>query len=144
MYSKLLIPLDGSKTAEKVLPFARILAGALKLPIELLEVVDIGAATAHIAADKARYLARIIAESESASREHLDEIAATFAGFPVNCKVERGRPADVIIERAEAEKGTLIAMATHGRSGINRWLMGSVADRVVHYSHIPVMLIHPN
>jgi len=109
MYSKLLIPLDGSKTSEKVLPFARILAGTLKLPIELLEVVDIGAATAHIAADKARYLDTIIAEGESASREHLDEIAATFAGLPVSCKVERGRPADVIIERAEAEKVTLMA-----------------------------------
>jgi nucleotide-binding universal stress UspA family protein len=141
MYAKLLIPLDGSKTAEKVLPFARILAGTLKLPIELLGVVDIGAATAHIAADKARYLARIIAESESASREHLDEIAATFAGLPVSCKVERGRPADVIIERAEAEKGTLIAMATHGRSGINRWMMGSVAEKVLRGTTTPLFLV---
>ena len=102
MYSKILIPLDGSKVAEKVLPFARILAGTLKLPIEFLEVVDIAAATAHIVADKARYLDTIIAEGESASREHLAEIAATFPGFHVSCKVERGRPADVIIERAEA------------------------------------------
>ena len=141
MYSKLLIPLDGSKTSEKVLPFARILAGTLKLPIELLEVVDIGAATAHIAADKARYLDTIIAEGESASREHLDEIAATFGGLPVSCKVERGRPADVIIERAEAEKGTLIAMATHGRSGINRWMMGSVAEKVLRGTTTPLFLV---
>ena len=118
-----------------------ILAGTLKLPIELLEVVDIGAATAHIAADKARYLDTIIAEGESASREHLDEIAATFAGLPVSCKVERGRPADVIIERAEAEKGTLIAMATHGRSGINRWMMGSVAEKVLRGTTTPLFLV---
>jgi len=141
MYTRMLIPLDGSKTSEKVLPFARILAGTLKLPIELLEVVDIGAATAHIAADKARYLDTIIAEGESASREHLDEIAATFAGLPVSCKVERGRPADVIIERAEAEKGTLIAMATHGRSGINRWMMGSVAEKVLRGTTTPLFLV---
>ena len=56
MYTKILIPLDGSKTAENVLPFARVLAETLKLPVELLGVVDIGAMAAHIAADKARYL----------------------------------------------------------------------------------------
>ena len=141
MYTKLLIPLDGSKTSEKVLPFARILAGTLKLPIELLEVVDIAAATAHIVADKARYLDTIIAEGESASREHLAEVAATFPGFDVTCKVERGRPADVIIDRAEAEKDTLIAMATHGRSGINRWMMGSVAEKVLRGTTAPLFLV---
>jgi nucleotide-binding universal stress UspA family protein len=141
MYSKILIPLDGSRTSESILPFARILAGTLKLPIELLEVVDITAATAHIAADKARYLDTIIAEGEQASGEHLDEIAATFPGFRVTCKVERGRPADVIIERAEAEKGTLIAMATHGRSGINRWMMGSVAEKVLRGTTAPLFLV---
>ena len=141
MFSKLLIPLDGSKTAEKVLPFARILAATFKLPLELLEVVDIAAATVHIAADKARYLDRIIAEGESASRERLDEIAAKFSGLQVSCKVERGRPADVIIERAEAEAGTLIAMATHGRSGINRWMMGSVAEKVLRGTKVPLFLV---
>ena len=141
MYSKLLIPLDGSKTAEQVLPFARILAGRLTLPIEFLEVVDLAAATAHMVADKALYLGRIIAEAESASREYLAGIAATFAAVPVSCKVARGRPADVIIESAEAEKGTLIAMATHGRSGINRWLMGSVAEKVLRGTTAPLFLV---
>ncbi|MGH7818051.1 MAG: universal stress protein, partial [Candidatus Binatia bacterium] len=49
MYTKILIPLDGSRTAEKVLPFARVLAGTLKIPIELLEVVDVSRVSAHIA-----------------------------------------------------------------------------------------------
>lgn len=141
MYSKLLIPLDGSRTAEKVLPFARILAVTLKLPIELLEVVDIAAATVHIAADKARYLDKIIAEGENASREHLAEVARTFPGLNVNCQVIRGRPADIIIERAEAEHETLIAMATHGRSGINRWMMGSVAEKVLRGTKSSLFLV---
>jgi nucleotide-binding universal stress UspA family protein len=141
MYSKLLIPLDGSKTAEKVLPFARNLATSLKLPIELLEVVDVAKATAHIVADKARYLGTIIAQGERASREHLEEVAATFPGFRVTCRVEKGRPADRIIERAEAEKGTLIAMATHGRAGINRWMMGSVAEKVLRGTTAPLLLV---
>jgi Universal stress protein UspA and related nucleotide-binding proteins len=141
MYSKILIPLDGSPTSEKVLPFARILAHTLKLPVELLEVVDISAATAHVAADKARYLDTIIAEGERASREHLAEVAADFAGVHVDCTVERARPADAIIARAEAEPGTLIAMATHGRSGINRWMMGSVAEKVLRGTTTPLFLV---
>ena len=141
MYTKMLIPLDGSKTAEKVLPLARILAGTLKLPIELLEVVDISAASAHIVADKARYLDLIIAEAERSSQDYLNEIAASLAGVRIVCSVERGKPADVIIERAAAETGTLIAMATHGRSGVNRWMMGSVAEKVLRGTSTPLFLV---
>jgi nucleotide-binding universal stress UspA family protein len=50
----------------------------------------------------------------------------------------------MILKVADEIHADVIAMSTHGRSGIQRWLMGSVADRVVHHSHIPVMLIHPN
>ena len=141
MFSKMLIPLDGSKTSEKVLPFARILAHTLKLPVELLEVVDISAATAHVVADKARYLDGIIAEGERASRERLAEVSASFAGAHIECTVERGRPAEAIIARAEAEPGTLVAMATHGRSGISRWMMGSVAEKVLRGTSVPLFLV---
>jgi nucleotide-binding universal stress UspA family protein len=55
-----------------------------------------------------------------------------------------GSTPDTILEVAEETHADMIAMSTHGYSGIQRWLMGSVADQVVHYSHIPVMLIHPN
>jgi nucleotide-binding universal stress UspA family protein len=144
MYTKMLIPLDGSKTSEKVLPLARILGNTLKLPIELLEVVDISAATAHLAADKARYLDSLIAEGERVSREHLKEIAANFSGSKVVCTVERGKPAEVIIEKAALDSGTLIAMATHGRSGVNRWILGSVAEKVLRGSSNPLFLVRAN
>ena len=141
MYSKLLIPLDGSKTAEQVLPFARILAAKLKLPVELMDVIDISAMSAYIASDKARYLDTFIAEGERVSREYLDEIAAGLACVKVSCSVIRGKPADAIIEHAGAEKGTLIAMATHGRSGLDRWMLGSVAEKVLRGSHNPLFLV---
>ncbi len=144
MFTKILIPLDGSETSEKVLPLARNLAATLHLPIELLEVVDVSAATAHVAADKARYLDYLIAEGESVSREHLKEVAANFSGTKVVCTVERGKPAEVIIETAALEPGTLIAMATHGRSGVNRWLMGSVAEKVLRGSSNPLFLVRAN
>jgi nucleotide-binding universal stress UspA family protein len=141
MYTKLLIPLDGSKTAEQVLPFARILAATLNLPVELLDVIDISAVSARIANDKARYLDTMMTEGERVSREYLDEIAAGLAGVKVSCSVTRGKPADAIIESAAAEKGTLIAMATHGRSGLNRWLLGSVAEKVLRGSRNPLFLV---
>jgi nucleotide-binding universal stress UspA family protein len=141
MYTKILIPLDGSRTSERVLPFARVLAGTLKLPVELLEVVDVSAVSAHVASDKARYLDALIAEGERESREHLKAVAAGFAGSKVSCTVERGQPADAIIERAAADKGTLIAMATHGRSGVNRWVIGSVAEKVLRGSESTMFLV---
>lgn len=141
MYKKLLVPLDGSKTAEKALPFARALGSALKIPVELLEVVDISAMSLHVAADKARYLDVLIAEGENSAKAYLKEIAATFAGVEVSCTVERGRPGEVIIERAAAVNDTLVTMATHGRSGVNRWLMGSVAEKVLRGATTPLFLV---
>jgi nucleotide-binding universal stress UspA family protein len=141
MYTKMLIPLDGSQTAEQVLPFARLLAKMLKLPVDLLDVIDISAMSAHIASDKARYLDTLIAEAERVSREYLNDIAAGLAGVTVTCTVTRDKPADAIIESAAAEKGTLIAMATHGRSGLSRWMLGSVAEKVLRGSRNPLFLV---
>ena len=141
MFTKMLIPLDGSKNAEKVLPLARILAAALKLPIELLEVIDVAAVSARLAIDAPGNLDSLIFEGERVSREHLKEIAANFSGSKVACSVERGKPADVIIEQAALDPGTLIAMATHGRSGVNRWILGSVAEKVLRGSSNPLFLV---
>ena len=63
MYSKILVPLDGSKTAEKVLPYARYLAGKFKVPVELLAVVDIAEIASHMASEKARFLDTIIEDA---------------------------------------------------------------------------------
>jgi nucleotide-binding universal stress UspA family protein len=113
----------------------------LRLPVELLEVVDISAVSAHVASDKARYLDALIAEGERESREHLKGVATEFPGSKVSCIVERGKAADVIIEKAAANKGTLIAMATHGRSGVSRWVMGSVAEKVLRGSESTMFLV---
>jgi nucleotide-binding universal stress UspA family protein len=144
MYTNLLIPLDGSEAAETVLPFARLLAGALKIPIRLLVVVDVSVMTAHIAADKARYLDELIAGGERTSRAYLKELSASLNGFSVEDSVERGDPAEVIIEKAAQEKGTLVAMATHGRSGFDRWLLGSVAEKVLRGTSNDLFLVRAN
>ena len=141
MYTKLLVPLDGSATAEKVLPYARSLAEASRLPVELLGVVDQSDVAAHIAAWKARYLHTMVESGIRNSEAYLQRIAQTFINAEVKCTTEQGKPDEVIVAKAGADKNTLISMATHGRSGLDRWLMGSVTEKVLRSTTNPLLLI---
>ncbi len=118
------MPLDGSELAEAALPYAKTLAEKFGATLLLVRVVDIDA-PAEIAADARDYLARVGKE----------------IGLAVDIVVRYGDPAaeivDLVLELPEA----MITMTTHGRSGIGRWLFGSVADRVVRTAGVPVFLI---
>jgi nucleotide-binding universal stress UspA family protein len=144
MYTKILIPLDGSKTAETVLPYARYLAGKFKIPVDLLAVIDIAEIAAHMAAEKARFLDTMVEDGVRHSTAYLRGAARTFPGVEVNCMVERGKAEDVIIEKGKADIAMMIAMATHGRSGLNRFLLGSVAEKVLRGSANRLLLVRAN
>jgi nucleotide-binding universal stress UspA family protein len=135
----LLIPMDGSKTAEAVLPYGRALARSLEIPVELLGVVDTSVLDNRVFGGSEDSEA-IIAASIRSSEGYLKRIAKTFPADKVSCTVESGQPEDVIIEKAGSD-ATLTAMATHGRSGINRLLMGSVAEKVLRSATNPLILI---
>jgi nucleotide-binding universal stress UspA family protein len=141
MFTRLLIPLDGSKTAESVLPYAHFLAANLKTSVELLSVVDVAEIASHIPADRARHLDTLVQEGMRHSEAYLKAVADTFAGTNVKRTVENGRAEDVIVERAGVDNGTLITMATHGRSGLNRWLLGSIAEKVLRGTANPLLLV---
>ena len=141
MYSRILIPLDGSKTGEKVLPYARSLVGKFKVPVELLAVIDIGEIAMHMASEKARFLDTMIEDATRRSTSYLQGIAATFPGTTVKCSVEKGKAEECIIEKGATDKAMLITMATHGRSGLNRFLLGSVAEKVLRGMVNPLLLI---
>jgi nucleotide-binding universal stress UspA family protein len=141
MHTRLLIPLDGSKTAEKVLPYARFLAGKLKLTVELLQAIEVVEIGKRLAPDKAQFLNTVLENVARRSEQYLKEVAGIFTGVDVKCTVEKGIAGEVIIDKAAADKGTLISMATHGRSGIERWLLGSVAEKVLHGATNPLLLI---
>jgi nucleotide-binding universal stress UspA family protein len=131
--------MDGSKTAEAVLPYGRALARSLEIPVELLGVVDTSVLDNRVFGGSEDSEA-IIAASIRSSEEYLKRIAKTFPADKVSCTVESGQPEDVIIEKAGSD-ATLTAMATHGRSGINRLLMGSVAEKVLRSATNPLILI---
>lgn len=141
MYTRMLIPLDGSKLAENVLPYARTLAGALDLRIELLSVVDTMdfARTTH--AGHVRDFDPIIEAAVREGEQYLEGVARSFTGRKVTCVVEKGQADQIIIEKAAGDKETLIGMATRGRSGIHRWLMGSVAEKVLRGATNPLLLV---
>jgi nucleotide-binding universal stress UspA family protein len=141
MYTRMLIPLDGSQVAEQVLPYARCLAKALTIPVELLEVIDLEDLRLLANPERGRYIDTLLSEKMEAGKSYLEAIAQSFLGTEVTCIVEKGKAEDVVIERAATDKDMLIVMATHGRSGIQRWVLGSVTDKVLHGSTNHLFLI---
>lgn len=141
MYKKILVPLDGSGVAEVVLPYTRAFATALNIPVHLLQVVDSETLIPSVAAQQGRSHNILTAEREPNS-DYLKKIAASFFDpAAVSCSMRIGKPAEVIIEVAATHLDTLIAMATHGRSGIRRWLLGSIAEKTLHAAANDVLLI---
>jgi nucleotide-binding universal stress UspA family protein len=139
----MLIPLDGSNLAENVLPYARVLAGALGLRIDLLSVVESLDFTSTTHAGHMRSVDSIVEAAVRAGEQYLQNgVAPSFTGIGVDhCYVEQGNPAEIIIEKASRDKGTLIAMGTRGRSGIRRWMLGSVAEKVLRGAANPLFLV---
>lgn len=122
MYKKILVPLDGSRLSAGVMPYVCWLARGLNLSLELLHVND--------PARLAPYAPPL------QGSDYLQGVAAGLSGIvDVQCTVELGDPAEVILDRASAEPETLVAIATHGHSGPKRWLLGSVAEKVLRASH---------
>jgi nucleotide-binding universal stress UspA family protein len=144
MYKKILVPLDGSKTAEGVLPHAKALAYSEGAEIILLNVVANPAV--EFAFSDPSIAAQTVAEEEELGRKYMEEIEASIKadGFPVSVMMSEGSAANAILETADRIGADIIAMSTHGRSGAAHWLIGSVAERVVRHSKIPVMLIRSN
>lgn len=133
---KILVLLDGSDCAENVLPMVEKLAAKLNANLSLLRV-----AFAHTfpGADPTEAQIKVVREAE----EYLKKIAVELEakGFKVDTHVRYGNDAEEIIDHANQKDIDMIAMTTHGRSGIKRFLLGSVAEKVIRYATKPVILV---
>ena len=142
MYRRILVPLDGSKLAEQVLPHVRVMAKACQVPIVLLKAFDLihppSTEPAH-----AVYLDRLFNYYRNDAEEYLGHINNSLSGLgvPISIVTQEGDAATQIINEAEREPGTITAMATHGRSGISRLVMGSVTNRVLHAVTDPLLIV---
>jgi nucleotide-binding universal stress UspA family protein len=142
MYERILVALDGSALAETVLPHAEALAGKFGSTIVLLQVTPIlqSATVAASPPDDPTLVHRIehqtvaayLAEVENRLRGH---------GCTVEVRQKEGDAAEQILSQAAESSVGMIAMATHGRSGLQRVLLGSVADEVVKKAACPVLLV---
>jgi nucleotide-binding universal stress UspA family protein len=142
MYRRILVPLDGSKLGERVLPYVRLLAEADPTPIVLLRVFE-PVPPDLVGLSPGVSLAEITAGVATEAQEYLDTVAISLKedGLDVASLVKEGNPASCIADEGNRESGTLIAMSTHGYSGITRWVMGSVTDKVLHATTNPLLIV---
>ena len=143
MYEKILVPLDGSALAERAIPHAREIARGSRSEILLLQSVTFPLPVVPEAGliPDGKWLAG--AKKEAA--RYLEGIAAPLreAGVRVRTLLDERSPADAILHVAMREEVDLIVMSTHGRGGLSRMLMGSVAESVFHATTRTVMLVKP-
>ncbi|GAB4111160.1 MAG: universal stress protein [Roseiflexaceae bacterium] len=152
MMTTMLVPLDGSATAAQILPYVRVLARAMQASIQLVSVVT-HADQYHVVLNRGAW-EEMSGDRSIRDPETIDELTDlrnhTLAylegqadilraeGFSVGMDVLEGHAAEAIV--AAAAEADLIAMATHGYSGVRRWAVGSVTDRVLHTSPVPVFV----
>jgi nucleotide-binding universal stress UspA family protein len=145
MYQKILVPLDGSTLAECALPHVKNLAGGGKVgKIILLSVAVFNIPYGSIGADFD--FGSFRTEHIKESQDYLALVQSKLAaeGIEVETLVtESGNPAQTITEYAQTNGVDLIVIATHGYTGVRRMLVGSVAFKILHESHVPVLLIRP-
>jgi nucleotide-binding universal stress UspA family protein len=134
-FARILVPLDGSPLAEGILAQVLALAGPFHASFILVQVIE---RPAYPMLDVSGVQTR---EAEEAIR-YLDRIRGTVeaAGFRALTEALFGDPATAILAHAAKVEADVIAMSTHGRSGLNRWLLGSVAEKVLSGSEAPVLL----
>lgn len=143
MLKRVLVPLDGPTLAEAVLPYVQELAKLAQAEIVFLRVA-VNPAMEYSFSDPS-IASRIVSDMEAEAKRYLDAITTRVEreGIPTSYLIREGSVAEAILAAADAMEADMIAMSTHGRSGLQRWVMGSIADRVVRHSPVPVYLIRP-
>jgi nucleotide-binding universal stress UspA family protein len=138
---RILVPLDGSEIGEAALCYAVALAEKTSAEIALLEIFE---QARGFGASGARYK---IPEDESVRKSllsYLDHVAGPIknGGLKVSTTVLFGKAADNIVEYADKNEIDLIALSTHGRSGLGRWVFGNVTDKILHTGDVALLVAH--
>jgi nucleotide-binding universal stress UspA family protein len=148
MYRRILVPLDGSKLAECALPYAEALAKGCDTEKVILVSVTERVQGYRAFEDPSQPLGqRLVPEAfgkkEKQAQRYLDRIAKAMEakGINVSTEVLLWKPAEAIVGYAKQSGCDLIIMASHGRSGVSRWAHGSVADKVLRGSPVPVLMV---
>ena len=154
MYQRILVPLDGSELAECVLPHVTSIVEGCRVPeVTFIRVIEPIETSVPIRLEGSTIwqqglileadVPKIEAELRDAANKYLDRIInqTVLGASKVQSAVIYGKAAESITEYATENKIDLVIIATHGRSGVSRWIMGSIADRVLRSAKIPIMMI---
>jgi nucleotide-binding universal stress UspA family protein len=146
MYQKIMVPLDGSELAECVFAHMDSLArGCLTKEIILVQAVEpfqypgyAGELT--ITPEDIR---RINAQNRAAAETYLKKLMDRFKyeNVKIRWEILSGKPAEILADYVNKNQVDLVLMATHGRSGVSRWVWGSVADRLLRSACVPVLMV---
>jgi nucleotide-binding universal stress UspA family protein len=139
---RILVPLDGSELAEQVLPVVGPIARVLEAKITLLQVTS-RYVSVSFSSEWYPPVQSDLEMVEQHAKAYLERMAGGLReqGIEASTAIESGMVAQSIIEYAEGNRIDLIAMSTHGRTGLARWALGSVADRVLRAAGIPILLV---
>ncbi len=145
---KVLVPLDGSKESETIIPHIGELVFKLKAEIVLLQVIA-PAHFGHSFSEEAAFVSPNPQQMETIMtkyKSYLETVGVILRdrGIKTEWGVAFGIPAEAIISTADSVQADLVAMSTHGLSGIGRWALGSTANKVLHAGSTPVLLVRPH
>jgi len=146
MYRRILVPLDGSKLAESVLPHAQAIAKLAEASVELVHVTEpVELPTRGGIALSIDDLKQIELHSRRDAQDYLRSVVNRLrrAGIRTHSKLLTGKAADSLVDYLHERNFDMVILATHGRSGISRWIWGSVAERILRSSVIPILIIRP-
>lgn len=153
MYTRVLVPLDGSARAERALPVAAALARATHGELLLVRIVGVPeAAAAARRQPRAGASAAAVADNLALTYEVDEAVAAEYLrtlgrrleseGIQFNTDVVTGYPADGIVASARRHKVDLIVICSHGWSGLTHWALGGTAEKILHAAEFPVLILH--
>ncbi len=146
MFKHILVPLDGSSFAEASIPYALSLAAQYHAEVTLLRVIAPPRWGSMMEAESPDLFARLSRTAVQDALSYLEYQNEAFQSHQVkvHIRAESGEPAaKYILDIAADAEVDLIVMSTHGRSGLQRWMFGSVAERVTRQATIPVLLVRP-
>ena len=144
MYKKILAPVDGSEFSECSLAHVKAVASGCRVPeVVLLKVIEPLPPAYETGEEWRRDVEKRVAAD---ARDYLSQLADSLKkdGIAAEIVIAHGKADEEILDYAGKNKIDLIIMSTHGRSGIGRWVMGGVADRVVRHSMAPVLIVSPD
>lgn len=135
--------LDGSKTAERAIPYAKAFAKALRLKVKLLRIIDTGGPYPGLL-NETTFIA-VLPEISAEATSYLNEVAEALRadGLHVETELLAGSPREIVAEQARNSRGAIVALATRGLSGLTRVWTGSVAETAVRLSVGPVLVVPP-